>query len=163
MRKPSGRLSRFLVASVILAGALTYGWTQNAPDLVTPIRIIFPESQTIEARQGVHHVWGSDGALIGWAGVGTADGYGGPMLLVVGIDTSGLVAGVQVVEQRETPVFWRMVRSPDYIREITGAPYEAIDYDYESVVAVTGATLSADAIVESVRTSVASRMPSETK
>lgn len=143
------------MASVILAGALAYGWTHNAPDFVTPIRTIFPESQRIEVRQGVHHVWGSGGTLIGWAGVGTADGYGGPMLLVVGIDTLGLVAGVQVVEQRETPVFWRMVRSPDYIREITGAQYNAIDYDYESVVAVTGATLSADAIVESLRVSVA--------
>ncbi len=155
MNRPSGRFLRFFVASVILAGALAYGWTHNAPDFVTPIRTIFPESQRIEVRQGVHHVWGSGGTLIGWAGVGTADGYGGPMLLVVGIDTLGLVAGVQVVEQRETPVFWRMVRSPDYIREITGAQYNAIDYDYESVVAVTGATLSADAIVESLRVSVA--------
>ena len=64
------------------------------------------------------------------------------MLLVVGIDTLGDVAGVRVVEQRETPVFWRMVRAPDYFRGITGSPFDSIDYDYQNVVAVTGATIS---------------------
>jgi hypothetical protein len=77
------------------------------------------------------------------------------MLLVVGVDTLGQVAGIQVVEQRETPVFWRMARPSQYFRAISGSGFDEIDYDYENVVAVTGATLSANAIVESVRVSVA--------
>jgi len=104
--------------------------------------------QQIEFAQNV-------GKLIGWAGSETANGYGGPMLLVVGVDTLGLVAGVRVVQHRETPVFWRMVRASEYFRGITGARFDSIDYEYQNVVAVTGATISADAIVESVRSSVA--------
>jgi len=155
VKKPPARLLRFLFAAIILAGALTYGRTRNAPDLMDPIREIFPESQRIEIQRGIHHVYGEGGALIGWAGTGGAGGYGGPMLLVVGVDTLGQVAGIQVVEQRETPVFWRMVRPSQYFRGISGSRFDDIDYDYENVVAVTGATLSANAIVESVRASVA--------
>ena len=155
MRKPPARLLRFLFASALLAGALAYGRTHNAPELITPIRDIFPGSQRIEIQRGIHHVYGEGGGILGWVGTGSAKGYGGPMLLAVGIDTLGRVVGVQVVEQRETPVFWRMVRAPAYFRAILGSRFDGVDYDYENVVTVTGATLSANAIVESVRASVA--------
>jgi len=155
VKKPPARLRRFLFAIVVLAGALAYGRTRGAPDLINPIREIFPETRRIEVQRGIHHVYGEAGELIGWAGAETANGYGGPMLLVVGIDTLGWVAGAQVVEQRETPVFWRMVRAPEYLRGISGSRFDSIDYDFQNVVAVSGATVSADAIVESVRVSVA--------
>lgn len=146
---------RFLAASVVLAGALFWGRTNRAPDLITPAREIFPEARRVEFQQGVHHVYGEGDTLLGWTGTGTADGYGGPMLLVTGIDTLGAVVGVRVVEQRETPVFWRMVRARDYFAGISGSSMEKVDYDYPNVVAVTGATISSDAIVESIRTAVA--------
>ena len=156
MKKPPTRLLRFLFASLLLLGALAFGRTRSAPDLITPVQEIFPESQRIEFQEGIHHVFGETGALVGWAGVDRGSGYGGPMLLVVGIDTLGRVAGVRVVEQRETPVFWRMVRAPEYFLGISGSRFDSIDYDYQNVVAVTGATISADAIVEGVRAAVAS-------
>jgi len=155
VKKPPARLLRVLLASVLLVGALAYGRTRSAPDLNTPVEEIFPGSQRIELQRGIHHVYGEAGALMGWVGAEEANGYGGPMLLVVGVDTLGQVAGVRVVQQRETPVFWRMVRAPEYFRAITGSQFDSIDYEYQNVVAVTGATISADAIVESVRSSVA--------
>jgi hypothetical protein len=154
VRKPPARLLRFSLAAIVLAGALAYGRARSAPDLVTPILEIFPGAQEVEVQRGVHHAYGSDGRLLGWAGAEAADGYGGPLLLVVGIDTLGQLAGVQVVEQRETPVFWRMVRAPEYFRGIQGSPFDSIDYTYQNVVAVSGATISADAIVASIRASV---------
>jgi hypothetical protein len=155
VRKPPPRLLGFFVGMVILSGALLFGRTRSAPDILTPLGLIFPEVQRVEIQGGVHHIYGPDGELIGWAGAEPSHGYGGPMLLVVGVDTLGRVAGVQVVEQRETPVFWRMVRVREYFREIAGSPYDSIEYSYQNVVSVSGATISADAIVESVRASVA--------
>ena len=155
VRRPPARLIRFSFAALFLAGALAYGLTHNAPDLLTPIGEIFPESREIEARRGIHQVLGEGGVVLGWGGAESANGYGGPMLLVVGVDTLGKVAGVRVVEQRETPIFWRMVRANEYFRGITGSRFDDVPYDYQNVVAVTGATLSANAIVEGVRLSVA--------
>jgi hypothetical protein len=71
------------------------------------------------------------------------------------LDTLGAVAGIRVVEERETRVFWRMARAPEYFRALVGMRYDDIPYDYRSVVTVTGATLSTNAVVQSVRASVA--------
>jgi len=154
VKKPPASLLRFLFAMILLAGALVYGRTRSAPDLITPIQEIFPGSQRVEVQRGIHHVYDEAGELMGWAGAERSNGYGGPMVLIVGIDSLGLVAGVRVVEQRETPIFWRMVRASEYFRGITGSRFHSIDYDYQNVVAVSGATISADAIVEGVRASV---------
>ncbi len=136
-----------------LALALRYGRTRAAPDLTIPIRDIFPEAVSTSPDNGIYHVYGADGRLLGWAGTGSASGYGGPMLLVTGVDTAGEIAGARVVEQRETPVFWRLVRARDLLESISGRRFDAVDYD--NVDAVTGATISTTAVIASVRASVA--------
>ncbi len=77
------------------------------------------------------------------------------MLLVVGLDTLGRVAGSRVVEQRETPIFWRMVKARDFLTSFVGERFDQINYDYGEVVGLTGATISATAIAASVRSAVA--------
>ena len=57
---------------------------------------------------------------------------------------AGVVVGVEMVEQRETPIFWRMVRAGIYFKAISGAHFQEITYDYADAVAVTGATRSSD-------------------
>ena len=149
------RLLGILLAALLLALALAWGRTRAAPELEPLVREIFPGASTFQVQRGVHHAYDPSGALLGWAATGEARGYGGPLSLLVGIDTLGAVAGIRVVEQRETPIFWRMARVPEYFRSITGRRYDELEYDYRSVVSVTGATLSTDAIVEGVRGAVA--------
>ena len=149
------RLPDYTFALALLAGALAWGRTRSALELDAPLQRVFPEAASFRIEADVHAAFSSDGTLLGWAGTGRASGYGGPMVLLVGFDTLGLVVGVEVVEQRETPIFWRMVRAPDYFRAVSGFPFRDISYDYADAVAVTGATRSSDAIVSSVREAVA--------
>ncbi len=149
------RLAIYLVVFVALAAALAYGKTRAAPDLVPSIEKIFPSATTVELTSGIYSVFDDAGELLGWAALGKANGYGGPLLLVVGIDPEGEVAGVEVVEHRETPIFFRMVRFDAYFDEVAGSDFRQIEYDYEAVVGVTGATRSSDAIVASLRSAVA--------
>ncbi len=144
-----------LAVFAALGAALWFGRTRAAPDLRDPIRRIFPQAATFVEQSGVFRVYDDEERLVGWAAAGSASGYGGPMLVLAGIDTLGEVAGVEVVEQRETPIFWRMARAADYFKAIAGARFDAVDYDYPDVVRVTGATISSDAVVASVRASVA--------
>jgi hypothetical protein len=145
----------YLAGLVALGLALSYGRTRSAPDLTVPISEIFPDAASFVESGDIIQVHGDGDRLLGWAGTGSESGYGGPMLVVAGIDTLGRVAGVRIVEQRETPIFWRMVRVEEYLSAITGSRYDAIDYDYRDVVGVTGATISSDAIIGSIRASVA--------
>lgn len=155
MKKRSYKPHLYLAAIVALGLALSYGRTRTAPDLTVPIGEIFPDAVSFVETRDILQVHGRGDRTLGWAGTGSESGYGGPMLVVVGIDTLGRVAGVRIVQQRETPIFWRMVRAAAYLRAITGSRYDAIDYDYHDVVGVTGATISSDAIVGSIRASVA--------
>ena len=120
-----------------------------------PIGEIFPTAVTVEPASGIFHAYNDDGVLLGWAASGSAAGYGGPMLLVAGIDTLGSIVGVRVVEQRETPIFWRMARSEDILDSFTGTRFDEADFDNAGVDWETGATISTDAIVAGMRMSVA--------
>lgn len=138
-----------------MTAALLYGRTRAAPDLVTPALEMFGETATVTPVAGALRVTDESGVVVGWVGSGSASGYGGPMLVAVGIDTSGAVVGARVVEQRETPIFWRLARAATYCGAIAGSPYRLVNYDYQDVVGMTGATITADAIVASVRAAVA--------
>jgi len=154
LQNPGRRIYIYLVAVILLALALVYGRTRTAPDLEAPIREIFPAATAIEERQGVYVVYDADRRLIGWAAAGSASGYGGPMLVLAGVDAGGRVVGARVVEQRETPAFWSMVRADGYIGGISGSTYDDVSYDYVKVAGVTGATISSEALVDSIRASI---------
>ena len=88
----------YLLSFAILAGALIWGRTQAVLELDSPLKRVFPDATQFQVDQGTHLAYGADGALLGWAATGSANGYGGPMVLLVGIDTLGVVVGVEVVQ-----------------------------------------------------------------
>ncbi len=139
---------------VALAAALWYGRTRAAPNLTDPIGEIFPTAAAFENHSGVFSVYDDNGVQLGWAASGSAIGYGGPMLLLAGVDTLGQIAGVRVVEQRETPIFWRMARGEEILGSFEGVRFDEADYDESGVDWETGATISTDAILASLRESV---------
>jgi hypothetical protein len=144
----------YLAVFVALAAALSYGRTRAAPNLTEPIGEIFPTAAAFEVDGGVFGVYDDVGTQLGWAASGSAIGYGGSMLLVVGLDTLGQILGARVVEQRETPIFWRMVRGEDILESFAGVRFNEADFDKSGVDWETGATISTDAILASLRASV---------
>jgi hypothetical protein len=142
-----------LVAAALVAASI-WGRARTLPDLEPYVLDLFGEDALIGESSGLLSVHNEAGALLGWAAAGEANGYGGPLLIVSAVDTSGNMIGACIVEHRETPVFYRMVRSTDYFESAAGIPFTDINYDYREVVGVTGATRSADAIVAGLRESV---------
>lgn len=153
-QKLKGSLALYLFLTLILAFALWYGKTRSGPDLWPHIVEIYPGASSYRLSDGVYSVLGGEGELLGWAATGDSRGYGGPLLVVVGIDTTGNVKGTSIVEHKETPLFFRMVRAPNFFTSFTGGSFQSINYDYGDVVGVTGATRSSDAIVDGVRSAV---------
>ncbi len=149
-----GSLYRYLIIIAALAAALWYGRSRSGPDLVPHMREIFPRAAAFEPSNGIYAVFSEQDTLLGWVASGRASGYGGPLLVVVGIDMSGEVAGARVVEHKETPLFFRMVRASAFFGAITGRSFAGIDYDYGEVVGVTGATRSSEAIVAGVKDAI---------
>jgi len=89
--------------------------------------------------------------LIGYVRVGEASGYGGPMNVAVGIDTSGIITGLSITGHKETTAYFRKVIGENVPGRLIGRSLHdplqmGVDID-----AVTGATQSCGALVESVR------------
>ncbi|MFC1961299.1 FMN-binding protein, partial [Chloroflexota bacterium] len=95
-----------------------------------------------------------NGEIVGYAAAGVAPGYGGPVELLVGMDTAGTVAGVKLIKHRETPGFFRLILGADIFAQFIDLPYDAAFTLGEDIDAVSGATVSAEGIAAAARSSI---------
>ncbi|HPO16625.1 MAG TPA: 4Fe-4S binding protein [Candidatus Hydrogenedentes bacterium] len=76
-------------------------------------------------------------------------GYGGTIELALAMDQDGVLKKVQVMQSRETPAYLRMVEG--WLASFQGKNL-LDEKDFQSVDGVTGATLTSNAILETVQT-----------
>ncbi len=141
-------------AAIAIVAAWLIGFFSAGVDASTFVSKVLPGAVSID-RSGEYYV-GRDaaGAIIGYAGVGRGTGYGGPMRVVVGVNPAGAILGVEMVEERESPGFFRLVRSSKlfsgYVNRAIQTPLQ-LGQDLDSV---TGATRSAEGVANAVRDAV---------
>ena len=112
---------------------------------------VLPGAVRIDQRSTYFIGFDDVGEVVGYAAVGDGIGYGGPIDVIVGVDADGNVLAMRVIENRETPGFFRLVNTPDFLdqfinKEIT-EPYQV----GEDIDVVSGATVSSEGIAASVR------------
>lgn len=139
--------------TVILAAWL-YGYFNSGVDAATQVNKVLPTAATINRSGNIFIGRGADGEIVGYAGVGSGTGYGGPMQVIVGVDPAGNILGVEMVEDRESPGFFRLVRNSKLFEsynegQITDPLRIGQDLD-----TITGATMSAEGVAYSVREAV---------
>ena len=139
-------------------------------------RVLNPDegevNQVVEARNAA-------GEVIGYAALGEAQGYGGKVRVIVGMDPSGeQILGVQVVVQNETPGLGTRIAevksdktwlglltgksgsgepetTSEFLKQFRGRTSEQIHLGGEGdIQAITGATISSTAAADAVRDAV---------
>ena len=85
---------------------------------------------------------------IGWVAVGEASGYGGPMQVAVGVNTEGVITGIAVVDDKETPAWLSMVAGSGFLSKLLGKSQADKLTLGQDVDVVSGATYTSRAIVE---------------
>jgi hypothetical protein len=138
----------------VLAGSFLIGKFRPDVDINPYLKELFPNAVDFEYDGEIYSVYSGEKILLGWIGTGSSSGYGGPLRVITGIDTSGTVVGSIVVNHKETSIFFKMAKPNEFLKSVTGEQFGDINYDYESIVGVTGATRSSEAIVNSVRIAV---------
>ena len=97
--------------------------------------------------------------LVGYAFVAKEPGYSSVIETMVGVDTTGSIIGMQVLDQKETPGLGTRVEQIKYgekdawfLRQFMGASAEnvAVDKDGGDIQSITGATISSRALTKSV-------------
>jgi electron transport complex protein RnfG len=102
-----------------------------------------------------------DGEKVGYC-IGVApNGFGGPVELIVGIDTFGKITGVNIVNHAETPGLGSKATDPAFKDQYIG---KSIDKDIEvikngtpseaQIVAISGATITSDAVTTGVNEAI---------
>ncbi len=129
---------------------------------VTESMISIPPPHDLPGSEAalVYRVYAEDAPVAALFVVSARDGYAGPIRLLVGIDVSGTVTGVHVLEHRETPGLGDRVESgkSDWVRQFDGRSLTdpatagwAIKRDGGQFDQLTGASVTPRAIVRAIR------------
>jgi Na+-translocating ferredoxin:NAD+ oxidoreductase subunit G len=120
------------------------------PGAGTYVKKTFSKGEYFECFQGEE--------FIGYALFVTATGYSGDIKMLLGINRDGTVLGLEVLAQAETPGLGakcieikRGQNQPWFLRQFYGK--NITELSIKRITALTGATITSEAILESVKTS----------
>lgn len=122
-------------------------------------REVLPAAESFTEVEGTTGSAGytADGVLCGYVFTEEVKGYGGALSVMVGIDTTGTVTGVSVLEHNETPGLGANVTKEGFLEqyEVAVTGELAVSKDGGTIDAVTGATISSRAVTQAVNNAYA--------
>jgi len=146
--------SLILLTFLLILTAWLIGHFRADTDILQVAYEVVPGAARIEQEGMLFKAYNAAGEIIGYAAAGEASGYGGPIRVLVGMDPSGSITGIRVYENRETPGFFRLVQSSGYLDQFNGKDLTANLQPGGDLDAISGATVSAEAIAASARQAV---------
>jgi NosR/NirI family transcriptional regulator, nitrous oxide reductase regulator len=139
------------IATIIIAWFI--GAARTSASIEPYLQQILPDAERFEALSGTTFAaYGSNSPeeLIGYITLGTANSYGGPMRVAVATNLEGEIAGITIIENKDTPSWVKRVLESDFITHLTGKSYADNFQLGDDVDGVSGATYTSNAIAESV-------------
>ena len=121
------------------------------------IEVELPDGSREKTR--IFEVLAGDKQRLGWSFNAHGSGFAGPVELVIAVDRDfQKIMGFDVLASSETPGFGDQIKSDYYRRQYAGAPAEPLALVKTGdpavadaqIVAITGATVSSEAVVEIV-------------
>lgn len=158
-----------LVATSLLAGTnlITKDKiAQNAIETEKASRMVvlpegaeFGEVQTLENGLTVCEGKAADGKTAGYVFTSGAKGYGGTVLVMVGIDAQGTVTGIEILSHAETPGLGANATKESFKERFIGKSGElTVDKnsnDGQNIQAITAATITSKAVTSAVNVALA--------
>lgn len=155
-----------LIATLVLA--VVYEITkpkieaQRRAEEEAALKVVMPGADSFEAKslEEIEYFDAlKDGELAGYCLKVTGSGYGGYMHMIVGLDKSGTIKGVQIISDQETPGLGTKIKEvrsgekePYFLRQFKGKDATTVEIR-KNIDAITGATISSKAVTDAVRKS----------
>lgn len=158
-----------LVATALLAGTnmiTTDKIAQNAVEKENSSRmIVLPEGkeygEVTTLENGLIWCEGKDdsGNTVGYVFTSSAKGYGGAIGVMVGLDTEGVITGIEILSHGETPGLGANATSDGFKSKFVGKSGElTVDKnsnDGQNIQAITAATITSKAVTSAVNAVIA--------
>jgi len=151
-----------MIVAAIAAGALslTYIYTkpkieaQNIREINLALKEVLPEAGTFEekTKNKIKYYLGKDGKKsVGLVVTSSSKGYAGPIDMLVGIDLQGRVTGVKILKITETPGLGLNATNPKFLDQFKGKTSEDKLRAKLDIQAITGATITSQAVSNGVK------------
>ncbi len=152
-----------LTATLVLA--VTYEVTKPKIDAQikaeedAALKEVMPGADSFEAKtiEGIEYFEAlKAGTLSGYCIKASGPGYGGPVRIMVGMDKNGVIRGVSVLEQQETPGLGSKIKEikpgekePYFLKQFQGKDARGVAVR-RNIDAITGATISSKAVTDAI-------------
>lgn len=97
--------------------------------------------------------------ILGYVVTAYAPGYAGPVEIMAGFDTDGVLMGVQILSQRETPGLGTAILNADFLGQFPGRTSAMtvvrMATAEDEIQALTSATISTEAVVNAINAAMA--------
>jgi len=98
----------------------------------------------LEAHEGL-----VNGEAYGYVFKTFNSGYGGPIEIIVGLDSEGTISGVRVLQHTETPGLGAKAQEPVFLEQYSGKSSSS-NLANDDISAITGATVTSNAVTGAV-------------
>jgi hypothetical protein len=151
-QKKVRRTRMVLVGSFVLAMvAWLFGYFTSGVEVLPLVADVLPEAARVESDGRIFVGYNENDQVIGYAASGSAPGYAGPIELLVGINIEGEVVGAKLIQQRESPSFFRLIQDAGLVGQLVEKPITSNFQVGQGLDAVSGATLSAEGVAAAAR------------
>ncbi len=119
---------------------------------------VLPEAESFEElshKDTVYYKGISDGNIIGFVFVTSAQGYGGAVEVMTGIGTDGKITGLSILTINETPGLGMNAKKESFISQFYGKSsllnvIKSGNADENEILAITSATITSKAVTNAV-------------
>jgi NosR/NirI family nitrous oxide reductase transcriptional regulator len=157
VRKSKWKYNELLAIGVVIWFAIAWfiGKQKSSENLVPFLTKAIPEAVDFKKTSGnVSQAIDSNGKILGYISVGEASGYGGPLDVVVAIDSIGNTTSLAISTHRETPTFFDKTIKTDLLKKLVKTNANDLIKLDEDIDGVAGATYTARAIIQSTQQAV---------
>ncbi len=125
---------------------------QREAAIIRILEEIFPGMTEFVLEDGIYYIFEDDQEQ-GYAFIASGSGYGGEISIMVGLDTDLLIKDISIISQTETPGLGSRIEEEDFLAQFSGldVPQLELERNQGEIDAITGATVSSEAVVDAVR------------
>ncbi len=114
-----------------------------------------PDADSVKFDDTLYYVGKAEEDVVGIAfEVSTMEGYGGLIRALVGVDPSGTVTGVRILQHLETPGLGAKADNPEFLAQFKGGSLNsakwAVKKDGGDFDQITGATITPRALIKAI-------------
>ncbi len=150
-RSPQWERLLALAAVALIVVVWILGGIRATADLMPAIRQAMPNANHFKLQDdGVFAAYGDreEKNFLGFIAVGKANGYGGPLQLAVAVNSQGIITGLAVGSQKETPAWFDRVMKSGVLQSLIDKTWTERFLLGADVDSVTGATATVRAIAQ---------------